>query len=92
MVDSDCAWWCFVWRFSELTHVFSGRRGLEFCGKPVVGWVAQGALRQGPWDTTWVRVSLVSIVLFSARLLMLFAPLVQGTVQPALSDGLTRGN
>ena len=78
-------WWIaglclvgFVWRFNELTMFFLAAVALSFIGKPSVSWLAKRQL--GRWTlgtSVGAAITMLLMVMFSAGVLMLFAPLVQ---------------
>jgi len=82
-------WWvaaallvAFMWRFSALTLYFLAAVALSFVGKPIVNGVARRRVGRRQLGTNLgAVVALTLIVLFSAGVLMLFAPLVQEQVQ-----------
>ena len=82
-------WWiaaallvAFMWRFSALTLYFLAAVALSFVGKPMVTGVARRRVGGRQLGTNLgAAVALALIVMFSAGVLMLFAPLVQEQVQ-----------
>ena len=75
-------WWiaaallvAFMWRFSALTLYFLAAVALSFVGKPIVNGVARRRVGGRQLGTNLgAVVALTLIVLFSAGVLMLFAP------------------
>jgi len=77
-------WWiaaallvAFMWRFSALTLYFLAAVALSFVGKPIVAAVARRRVGGRQLGTNLgAVVALALIVLFSAGVLMFFAPRV----------------